>query len=145
MIEIKTGNIFESDAVVLVNPVNCVGVMGKGLALAFKKQYPANYAYYREQCSKGNVSLGHILLCSEEDKIIANFPTKYHWKGKSSIFDIQNGLDALRNFLYYSGVGSIAIPALGCGLGGLKWEQVKDRIFLTLNGLNCSIELYEPR
>lgn len=128
MIEYTQKSIFDLDVDVLVNPVNCVGVCGKGLALEFRKMYPENYRAYWKHCDSGSMTLGMTFLHQEDGKWIANFPTKYHWRDKSILLYITRGLYVLRRDLYEMNTASVAIPALGCGLGGLDWEDVKREI-----------------
>ncbi len=128
MIEIARGNLLEADAEALVNTVNCVGVMGKGIALQFKQAFPDNYHQYVQACRAGQVQPGRMFVVSNNSlvnpKYIINFPTKRHWKGKSQLEDIQSGLEALISEVRRLGIRSIAIPALGCNNGGLQWSQV---------------------
>jgi O-acetyl-ADP-ribose deacetylase (regulator of RNase III) len=124
MVNLKSGNLLTEDADALVNTVNCVGVMGKGVALQFKEAFPANYTEYKKACDKGLVRPGSMFTVRVGDlinpKYIINFPTKRHWKGKSKMEDIELGLKALRDEVKRLTVKSIAIPPLGCGNGGLK-------------------------
>ncbi|MBZ0258634.1 macro domain-containing protein, partial [bacterium] len=128
MIEFATGNLLKADAEALVNTVNCVGFMGKGIALQFKQAFPENFKSYERACKKGEVKIGEIFVHDQHSminpKYIFNFPTKNHWKGKSKIEDIKSGLDSLVKNIKRFGIKSIAIPPLGCGLGGLEWNEV---------------------
>ena len=128
MIEFKTGDIFTEDTEALVNSVNCVGVMGRGLALQFKNVFPENFKYYAAACKHGEVKPGKMCVfetgCLVPPKYIINFPTKRHWRGKSRMQDIQAGLVALTEEIRSHGIRSIAIPPLGSGLGGLDWPEV---------------------
>lgn len=148
MIRFIKGDLFQSGAEALVNTVNCVGVMGKGLALQFKNRYPENYALYRKACSQGRVQPGKLYVVSVyEDfnkKIIINFPTKYHWRNPSEYIYITSGLADLRYVINDLRIRSIAIPPLGCGLGGLRWDVVKNLITDALKDLECEILVYEP-
>jgi len=130
MIRYRSGNIFETEAKAIVNPVNCVGVMGKGLAKEFKKKFLENFIFYKQECDSGNVHLGRMCSYFDEGslKYIINFPTKNHWKDKSNLSDIEEGLKDLVRFIKEENIHSIAIPALGCGLGGLDWEEVKQKM-----------------
>ena len=127
---LKNQDIFKSHCDCLVNPVNCLGISGKGLALAFKQKFPDNHDFYQEECQKGKFAIGKICafyLGTENQPLwIVNFPTKDHWKNPSTLEYIQSGLEALSDFLNSSPMGlrSIAVPALGCGLGGLQSETV---------------------
>ena len=127
MIEYTTGNIFDSDAEALVNPVNTVGVMGKGLALEFKKRYPTNFEVYKNACELEALRIGTVLttaLPSSDDWII-NFPTKKHWRNPSTLAILRASLGAMREEVAGLYIKSVAIPPIGCGLGGLRWEDVK--------------------
>ena len=144
------GNILEADAVALVNPVNCIGVMGKGLAAGFKKAFPGNFLAYREACSKGELKLGRVYAFTQGDepvRLIINFPTKDHWRDKSRIWNIRSGLSDLRRVvLGNSDIRSIAIPALGCGLGGLEWSVVRPRIVQYMSDIaGVDVQVFEPR
>lgn len=142
MIHITKGNIFDADVEALVNPVNCVGVMGKGLALQFKKRYPDNFDCYKAACDIGDIKIGQM-LSTRPNKVIINFPTKIHWRDKSKLEYIERGLDGLLKLIDQCGIKSIAIPPLGCGLGGLKWSEVKP---LIIEYMEPSVEtwIYEP-
>ena len=134
---------------VLVNTVNTVGVMGKGIALQFKDEFPHNYAVYVETCKKGELYPGILLTVKDRsprygEKTIVNFPTKVHWRNPSKYEYIQRGLVALRKFIIDNKVESISIPPLGCGNGGLDWSKVKPMIIESLSGLDTVIHLYEP-
>lgn len=128
MIELKKGNLLATDAEALINTVNTVGVMGKGIALQFKKAFPENYEIYKKACDKEGVMPGHMFIVDLKSltnpHYIINFPTKRHWKGKSKLEDIRNGLISLVEDVKRLGIKSIAVPPLGCGLGGLPWKQV---------------------
>ncbi len=134
MIEFAEGNLLKANAEALVNTVNTVGVMGKGIALQFKRAYPDNFRQYEQACRKNEVQIGQMFtvsvgnLLSLSPKYIINFPTKRHWKGKSRIEDIQQGLQALIKEIKRLGIQSIAVPPLGCGNGGLEWLQVRSLI-----------------
>ena len=135
MIKMTNENIFQSTAQSLVNPVNCVGVMGAGLAKKFKEFYPEMFEYYVKQCRNGSVRPGVIVawaLDTYNDEIpmhyIFNVPTKMHWKDPSKMSFVKMGITALIRTMQEHDVHSVAIPALGCGLGGLKWDEVKDEI-----------------
>jgi O-acetyl-ADP-ribose deacetylase (regulator of RNase III) len=143
-IKFVRGDILESNCQALVNPVNCVGVMGAGLAKQFKLKYPAMFNQYKWECRDGSYKLGqvrHWYLGGR--KVIINFPTKYHWKDKSTIEDIRSGLLDLRKYIVENKITSVAIPKLGCGLGGLDWKDVKLIIGLSLMKLECHIVVYE--
>lgn len=149
MINYLKGNLFESDAEALVNTVNTVGVMGKGLALQFKETFPENFRIYRDICRKGLLHTGEMLVTEDSSlltghKIIINFPTKKHWRLPSEYCYIEQGLDALRLEIEKRGIKSIAIPPLGSHNGGLDWQRVKVMIEEKLDSLNCDIYIYEP-
>jgi len=149
MIELTKGNLLASSDGVLVNTVNTVGVMGKGIALQFKDEFPHNYEVYVETCKKGELYPGTLLTVTDwspryGEKIIVNFPTKVHWRNPSKYEYIQKGLVALREFIITNKVESISIPPLGCGNGGLDWIKVKPMIMDSLSGLDTVIHLYEP-
>lgn len=148
MIKSVTGNIFESQAEALINTVNTVGVMGKGIALQFKERFPNNYDAYRKACKDQKVVVGSMFVTAinqiDGPSWIINFPTKQHWKGSSKYEYIEEGLEDLVNVINELGIRSIAIPPLGAGHGGLQWAQVKQMILGKLSDLPVDIELYEP-
>jgi len=149
MIKYLTGNILDSTAQALVNTVNTVGVMGKGIALQFKNQFPNNYKTYKEACDKKELKIGDLLVTEEESllsgkKFIINFPTKTHWRYPSEYDYIEKGLAALVDVIQEKKIESIAIPPLGSGNGGLDWTEVRAMIENKLQGLDCTIFLYEP-
>jgi O-acetyl-ADP-ribose deacetylase (regulator of RNase III) len=150
MITYKKGNLLADEASALVNTVNMMGVMGKGIALAFKKEFPWNYRVYVDACHGGLVGIGKLLLMDDTSetygsKLIINFATKIHWSKPSEYFFIEAGLEALVNCINDHKIPSIAIPALGCGNGGLDWQIVKPMIEKHLSGLNIIISIYEPQ
>lgn len=147
MIIFKTGSIFAENAEALINPVNCVGVMGKGLALQFKNKFPQNFIVYLEACKKRKLRPGQVLVVKTNTKMpkyIINFPTKRHWREGSRLEDIEDGLKALAFEIESLSIQSIAIPALGCGLGGLNWGLVKAKIEDALKSLDAEIIVLEP-
>jgi O-acetyl-ADP-ribose deacetylase (regulator of RNase III)/uncharacterized protein YwgA len=149
MIELKKGNILKQEAEALVNTVNCVGVMGRGIALQFREEYPENYKLYKDACKKKEVKPGHMFVFDTNmmmgPKIIINFPTKRHWKEKSRIEDIEAGLRDLVNILKERNINSVAVPPLGCGLGGLDWNIVRSMIEKAFSVLpDLKIYLFEP-
>ena len=138
--EYWTGDIFAESWKVeaLVNPVNCIGVMGRGLALRFKELYPDNFRAYAAACQRGEVQPGRMFVFEtglDYPRYILNFPTKAHWRDASRLEDIEAGLAALAEEVRVRGIRSIAIPALGCGLGGLEWSEVRPKVKATLAGL----------
>ena len=132
MLTYKRGDILGENVEALVNTVNCVGVMGRGIALQFKKAFPENFRAYESACKRGEVQPGSMFVVETEGltnpRYIINFPTKRHWRGKSRIEDIESGLTALTDEVRARSIESIAIPPLGSGLGGLPWPEVKRRI-----------------
>jgi len=149
MIEYRKGDILEADVEALVNSVNCVGVMGRGVALQFKKAWPDNFKEYAKACSRKEVQPGKMLVYETgrltNPRYIINFPTKRHWRSKSRIEDIEAGLQALKNEIQKRNIRSIALPPLGSGLGGLDWENVRALIENTLSNLQeVKVIIYEP-
>lgn len=150
MIAFKQGDILKTEAEALVNTVNCVGVMGRGIALQFKKAFPENFSAYADACSLGQVRPGRMFVFATGNltnpRYIINFPTKRHWRGASRLSDIELGLVALADEIRNRGIRSIAIPPLGAGLGGLDWAQVRSAIEHALSSLeDVSITVFEPR
>ena len=130
----------------LINPVNCAGVMGAGLALAFKQLYPAMFDEYRAECEIGRLIPGYLhLWVSPEGRRIINFPTKRHWSDKSTYEDVNDGIYTLRQYLIENPNLVVAIPALGCGLGGLKWSRVSDMLTAQLSDVPAKILLFPPQ
>ncbi len=149
MINLTSGDILKSNAEAIVNTVNCVGVMGRGIALQFKKAYPQNFKHYATACKKNDVKPGKIFVVETGNligpKYILNFPTKRHWKDNSRMEDIESGLQDLAYVIQHYGIRSIAIPPLGCGLGGLNWSDVLPKIQWSLQSLTgVDIAIYEP-
>lgn len=149
MIKYITGNILDSDTEAIVNTVNTVGVMGKGIALQFKKAYPNNYKSYSTACKNKEVEIGKMFITldsniSSGEKIIINFPTKQNWRNPSEYSFIEEGLDDLVKVIQNENIKSIAIPPLGAGNGGLKWEVVKKIIEEKLGDLDTKVLVYEP-
>ncbi len=149
MITYKTGDLFKEDCAAIVNTVNCVGVMGRGIALQFKKKYPENFKLYAAACKRKEVQPGEMFVFETgrlvNPRFIVNFPTKRHWRGKSRIEDIEAGLLALAHEIYERNICSIALPPLGAGLGGLNWPQVRKQIDKALGNLkNVDIVVFEP-
>jgi len=149
MIDITVGNLLEADVDALVNTVNCVGFMGKGIALQFKQAFPGNFLAYEKACRTGEMRPGKMFIYATNElvgpKYIINFPTKRHWKGKSKMEDIDTGLKALLADVKRLGIKSIAVPPLGCGLGGLRWSEVRPRIEKTFAELpDVQVQLFAP-
>ncbi|MCJ8498604.1 macro domain-containing protein [Chryseobacterium salipaludis] len=149
MIHYKTGNLLDSEAEALVNTVNTVGVMGKGIALQFKNRFPNNFKLYAKACKNKELNVGQLLVTEEEDllsgkKIIINFPTKTTWRLPSEYQYIESGLTALVKVIEEKNIKSIAIPPLGAGNGGLDWNRVKPILEKQLAAVDSDIYIYEP-
>jgi O-acetyl-ADP-ribose deacetylase (regulator of RNase III) len=149
MLHLTTGDVLQAKAEALVNTVNCVGVMGRGIALQFRKAFPENFKVYEAACARREVRPGRMLTFETGlltgPRYIINFPTKRHWKGKSRLEDIDSGLEALVREVRERGIKSIAVPPLGCGLGGLDWSDVRPRIMRAFEGLPyMEVFLFEP-
>lgn len=142
----KQGDLFASGADVLLNPVNCVGVMGKGLALAFRERFPKMFDAYRLACDQGALTPGRLHEWTSPDGFarVINFPTKQHWRGQSRLEWVDSGLDALRELLLRRPATTVAIPALGCGLGGLAWREVEGLIRARLSDVPSRFILFPP-
>lgn len=127
-----SGNLLAADVEALVNTVNTVGVMGRGIALQFRQTFPENFAAYAAACKQGRVQPGAMFITETgaltNPRYIINFPTKRDWRAKSEMEDIEAGLSALVNVVRELGIHSLAVPPLGCGNGGLKWAEVRPRI-----------------
>jgi O-acetyl-ADP-ribose deacetylase (regulator of RNase III) len=150
MIEYRSGDIMKENTEALINTVNCVGVMGRGIALQFKNTFPENFKAYAVACKNEEVQPGRMFVFETGQLInpryIINFPTKRHWRGKSRMEDIETGLKALVDTIRRRNIRSIAIPPLGSGLGGLDWPEVKLRIEAALQPLSdVRIIIYEPK
>ena len=145
MIHFVHGNMFDTKYDAYVNPVNCKGVMGKGLALEFKKRYPMNFEFYKFICDQGKLKPGYVYWIRDNSKniTIINFATKDHWKDPSKIEWINDGCMKLRDYLLENpyNIKNIVIPKLGCGLGGLDWSYVKN-IFLEYFDDITDIDIY---
>ncbi len=149
MIHYIKGNLFDSKAIALVNTVNTIGVMGKGVALQFKQQFPENTKLYIKACKEGTIGIGKLLVTKDTslhtgEKIIINFPTKTDWRKPSEYSYIEAGLKSLVQFIQEKNITSIALPPLGAGNGGLNWVQVKETLGKFLSELHCEIYIYEP-
>ncbi|MFE0758459.1 macro domain-containing protein [Inquilinus sp. NPDC058860] len=144
-ITVKIGDMMTSRAQTLVNTVNCVGVMGKGIALAFKSKFPEMYKDYVDRCKAGRVRLGEPYLYKDlMGKWVLNFPTKDHWRAVSRISDIVEGLEYLEAHYREWGITSLAVPPLGCGNGQLDWNVVGPTLYRHLSRLEVPVELYAP-
>lgn len=149
MMEYRTGDILQADAEALVNTVNCVGIMGRGIALQFRNAYPENFRAYERACARGEVQPGRMLVFETgqltNPRYIINFPTKRHWRGKSRMEDIDAGLAALAEVIREWRIRSVAVPPLGSGLGGLDWRAVRPRVEEALRDLEeVRIVVFEP-
>ncbi len=149
MIYYKTGNLLESEAEALVNTVNLVGIMGKGIALQFKNAFPKNYKIYADACKNKTLQIGQLLLVEDESilsgkKRIVNFPTKTDWRKPSEYSYIEQGLGALVKLMQDHQIASIAIPSLGAGNGKLDWPVVKSLIEKYLTDVDAEIFIYQP-
>lgn len=145
MFKALIGDMFDADAQTLVNTVNCVGVMGKGVALEFKKRFPGMMADYVRRCAQGEVRLGEpYLYMDEAGHRIVNFPTKGHWRSTSRLADIESGLNYLAAHAAGWGITSLALPPLGCGNGGLEWSEVGPLIYAKLHALSIDVAAYAP-
>ena len=149
MIRFTQGNLLEARVEALVNTVNTVGVMGKGIALMFKERFPENFSAYAVACKTGDVRVGWMFVQAgvelDGPRWIINFPTKKHWRQPTQIEWIDAGLVDLKNVIQAKGIRSIALPALGCGNGGLEWNDVRPKIEATLGGLeNVDVVVFEP-
>lgn len=148
MINYVKGNLLTANVQALVNTVNTVGVMGKGIALQFREKYSTNYRLYKEACKNGTIDIGKLLVVKdsslEGEKLIINFPTKKEWNKKSQYSFIEEGLKDLVRIIDEYSIKSIALPPLGCGNGGLKWEKVRPLIEKYLGQLDIEILVFEP-
>lgn len=144
MINFVKGDLFGSSAQTLINTVNCRGVMGKGIALEFKRRFPGLFESYVNDYLKGEVKIGAVTIWKGPEKWVVNFPTKDDWRKASSYDYVEKGLLDLRKKLDTWGVLSLAMPPLGCGLGSLDWAKVKPLIESYLGDLAMSVEVYEP-
>ena len=148
-IEYRQGDLLSADAEALVNTVNTVGVMGKGVALQFRKAFPENYRAYVRACKRGDLEPGRMFVFETGQltgpRLVINFPTKRHWRGKARMEYIDTGLVDLVSVLRRYDVHSIAIPPLGCGNGGLQWAEVRPRIEAALKPLaGVRVAIYGP-
>lgn len=149
MLQFKTGNLLESSCYVLVNTVNTVGVMGKGIALQFKNEFPHNFNVYYSACKSNKLQIGNLLPVKDHsvllgERLIINFPTKTHWQLPSEYSYIERGLIAFAHFVKTERLTKIALPALGCGNGGLNWLIVKEIISEHLQEIDANFEIYTP-
>lgn len=138
------GNMFDNPHDTWINTVNCVGVMGKGLAKQFADRYPNMLVEYKHECATGNVRIGYPHVYHSPGVAIINLPTKEHWRDPSKYEWIRDGLIWLRGYLYNSRTSSVALPALGCGNGGLDWAVVSEMIREHLGGIKTPVYVYAP-
>jgi O-acetyl-ADP-ribose deacetylase (regulator of RNase III) len=143
----KQGDLLESKMQTLTNAVNTVGIMSKGIAKEFKKKYPEMFQDYYLKCKNGLIRVGEPYVWIPKlvnGKWILNFPTKEHWRGKSKIEWVEQGLFSLQKNYGFWGIQSLAVPALGAGLGGLNWQDVKRLLENYLGKISIPVEIYEP-
>lgn len=145
MITYSNGDIFESGADILVNPVNCVGVMGAGLAAEFKRRFPNDFKRYADACKKELLRPGGNLITSAHGQFIYHFVTKQHWRDSSQMIFIDAGLYHLHRLSSMMNCPSLAIPALGCGLGGLPWDDVKPLIEQWFGDWQAEVIVFPPK
>lgn len=150
MIELQQGDILKAEADALVNTVNCVGVMGRGIALQFAKAFPEMFRAYEAACKRGDVEPGKVLTHDlnrfEQPHYVINVPTKKHWRGKGRMEYVEAGLAALVEEVRRLGVKSVAVPPLGCGLGGLEWSDVRPRIEEAFSAVpDVHVLVFEPK
>jgi O-acetyl-ADP-ribose deacetylase (regulator of RNase III) len=152
MIKEVSGNLLDANVEALVNTVNTVGVMGRGIALQFKQAFPENFTAYEAACKRGDVKLGKMFVFKRDTlrtlrnpRFIINFPTKRHWRGKSRLQDIETGLRDLVRVVKEEGIRSIALPPLGCGNGKLEWKDVRQQITKAFESLpEVAAQVYSP-
>lgn len=145
MITVRTGDLFESGAQTLVNTVNCIGIMGKGIALEFRKRFPEMFTDYQQLCKLGKVELGRPYLYKRLTRPwVLNFPTKDHWRSVSRLDDIVAGLRYLQQHYQEWGIASLAVPPLGCGHGQLEWRVVGPTLYRHLKQLEIPVDLFAP-
>lgn len=150
-LKLTSGDLLKTEADAIVNTVNCVGVMGKGIALQFKQKWPTNYASYKKACDAKAVRPGKMFVhdlgqLAGRPYYVINFPTKDHWRGKSQMSFIDEGLADLVRIVRELGIKSIALPPLGCGNGGLEWNEVRPRIVAAFEPLadEVAVQIFEP-
>ena len=142
---ILIGDLLKSEAQTLINTVNCVGIMGKGIALEFKERFPDMFKDYVERCERKEVKPGvPYLFKTLFPPQIVNFPTKDHWKSVSRVADVERGLQHLLDHFREWGITSLAIPSLGCGNGQLEWHVVGPLIYRYLQQIDIPVEMYAP-
>ncbi len=149
MLKLLKGDLFETEAEALVNTVNTVGVMGKGVALQSKRLFPDNYKAYAAACERGELEVGTVFVFDrgtlDNPRYIINFPTKRHWRGRSKIEYVRTGLQDLERQIRDLSIQSVAVPPLGCGYGGLDWDEVRPLIEESADRLpEVEFLVYEP-
>lgn len=144
MITEKHGDIFQSTCSLLVNPVNCLGPMGAGLAKAFSVRFEGLEEAWKSQCAIGEVAPGATYLWGGKDTWVANMTTKEDWRNPSHLDWIAEGLESLQSEMHWNKLQSVAIPAVGCGLGGLRFEQVRELVYAQFEQEDLDVELYGP-
>ena len=149
MFQIVTGDLLNAEVEALVNTVNTVGIMGKGIALQFKDAFHTNYKIYKDACKAQTFKIGQLLVVKDHnailgEKIIINFPTKVHWKQSSKYEYIESGLKELAKYIQTHEINSIAVPPLGCGNGGLDWVIIKPMMEKYLSNLDSEVYVFEP-
>ncbi|MGI0084438.1 MAG: type II toxin-antitoxin system antitoxin DNA ADP-ribosyl glycohydrolase DarG [Nitrososphaerales archaeon] len=149
-IQLKSGNLLNEKTDAIVNTVNCVGVMGKGIALQFKQRWPKNFKEYEAASKRGEIKTGEMFISDlgewAKPRFIINFPTKVHWRGDSKLEYVEDGLRDLVKQSEHLGIKSISLPPLGCGNGGLDWDDVKKLIFAAFEDRpNITVNLFEPK
>jgi O-acetyl-ADP-ribose deacetylase (regulator of RNase III) len=145
MIEFTSGNMFDGKYDVMVNTVNCVGVMGKGVALEFKGRFPDMFLAYKTACAKGEVVPGKLHVWDDLFVTVVNLPTKRHWRDPSRYEDVNEGLVALKEYLMARGTATVALPPPGCGNGGLDWKIVRAMVIVHLSNLEAKITVFKPQ
>jgi O-acetyl-ADP-ribose deacetylase (regulator of RNase III) len=151
MLRFTKGNLLEAPVEALVNAVNTVGVMGRGIALMFKERFPENFRAYAKACMAGEVRVGRVFVCEETEaggpRWIINFPSKEHWRNPTKLEWVVSGLEALKKVIREKGIRSVAVPPLGCGNGGLDWDVVRPVMVKALGGRemeDVEVVIYEP-
>ena len=150
MIRYATGNLLDAKTEALVNTVNEVRVMGKGIALMFREAFPANMTAYAAACKDGQVRVGTMFVTENPTaagpRWIINFPTKKHWRDPSQLHWVRDGLEDLKRVIAEKRIKSVALPALGCGNGGLEWNQIRPLIEAALSNLDgVDVIVFEPK
>lgn len=143
-VRVVRGDLFASGADALVNPINIAGAMGAGLALAFRRRHPGLYADYRARVAGGTLAMGEPYLWQGDGAAVINFPTKRHWRDDSSWPDISAGIGRLADLVPQWGLASLAVPALGCGLGGLDWKRTRPALEQALRAVPARVLLFVP-